>query len=177
MIETLAGLGVELVPLALPELPIEPLAALIGAEAGAAFDQLTLSGGVDAMVRQTRDAWPSSFRAARFLSAVDYLRLQRIRTLLLESHERRLSDLGLDAYLAPALGPDLLLTNLTGHPAVVVRSGFRADGTPSGITLTGRLYGESRLLALAEALEQAAGVRDRRPLLAAPPASGTAPAP
>ncbi len=67
MLETLAGLGVELVPLALPELPIEPLAALVGAEAGAAFDELTLSGGVDAMVRQTRDAWPNVLRAARFL--------------------------------------------------------------------------------------------------------------
>ncbi len=177
MIATLDRLGVELVPLELPALPIEPLAALIGAEAGAAFDELTLSGGVDAMVRQTRDAWPNSFRAARFLSAVDYLRLQRIRTLLVERHERRLRELALDAYLAPALGLDLLLTNLTGHPAIVVRNGFRADGTPSAITLTGRLYGESRLLALAEALETAAGFRERRPPLAAAAASAASAAP
>lgn len=176
MLDLLAGLGVELVPLALPALPIEPLSALIGAEAGAAFDRLTLSGGVDAMVRQTRDAWPNVFRAARFLSAVDYLRLQRIRTLLVEQHERRLGELRLDAYVAPALGLDLLLTNLTGHPAVVVRNGFRADGTPSGITLTGRLYGESALLALAEAVEAAAGFRARRPALVAAGSSGAAPA-
>jgi Asp-tRNA(Asn)/Glu-tRNA(Gln) amidotransferase A subunit family amidase len=174
MLDRLAALDVELVPFALPELPIEPLAALIGAEAGAAFDELTLSGGVEAMVRQTRDAWPNVFRAARFLPAVDYLRMQRIRTLLVRDHERRMADLRLDAYVAPALGVDLLLTNLTGHPAVLVRNGFRADGTPSGITLTGRLYGESRLLLLAEALEAAAGFRDRRPALPDPASSGAA---
>ncbi len=174
LLERLRALGVELVPFALPELPIEPLAALIGAEAGAAFDELTLSGGVDAMVRQTRDAWPNAFRAARFLPAVDYLRMQRIRTLLVREHERRMADLRLDAYAAPALGVDLLLTNLTGHPAVLVRNGFRADGTPSGLTLTGRLYGETRLLVLAEALEAAAGFRERRPPLADPARSGAA---
>jgi Asp-tRNA(Asn)/Glu-tRNA(Gln) amidotransferase A subunit family amidase len=71
-----------------------------------------------------------------------------------------------DVYVAPAFGgDDLLATNLTGHPAILIPNGFRKDGTPSGITFTGQLYGEAALLAVARHYQEAAGFMARRPQL------------
>ena len=60
-------------------------------------------------------------------------------------------------------GSNLLLTNLTGHRAVVVPNGFRSDGTPTSVTFNGRLFGESQILALARAYQEATGFHHRRP--------------
>ena len=173
-LDVLRQLGARLVPLKLPSrTPVEPLSLILTAEAATAFDALVLDGRVKTMVRQTADAWPNVFRHGRLVPAVDYVRAQRARTLLMREMEERLA--GIDLFVAPSFGgTSLLLTNLTGHPAVVVPNGFRtSDGTPTSLTFTGRLHGESDLLAVADLFQRATDFHDRRPKLPdAAPAGG-----
>lgn len=164
VLDALRELGVDLKPIELPSLPVGPLILIITAESAAAFDELTRSGRDDALVRQTRDAWPNSFRAGQTIPAVAYIQANRVRTLLMREMERITADL--DAYVCPTYGGgNLLLTNLTGHPAVVLPNGFRKDGTPTSITFTGKLWGEGAMLALAKAYQEATGFHLRRPKL------------
>ncbi|MCI0704235.1 MAG: amidase, partial [Planctomycetia bacterium] len=60
-------------------------------------------------------------------------------------------------------GADLAITNLTGHPTVCLPNGFRKDGTPTAITFTGKLFGESTLLAVAKAYQDSTGHHLKRP--------------
>jgi len=165
-LEVLRSLGVKLVPFELPDdIPVPPLAAILTAEAATAFDGLVRSGRVKDMVRQTRDSWPNTFRFGQLIPAVEYLRANRLRTLLLRRTEERLREV--DLFVAPTFAGDaMLLTNLTGHPAVSVPDGFRQDGTPGSITLTGRLFGEGDILQVAQAYQEATGFHRRRPPLA-----------
>lgn len=162
----LRELGVRLVPVKLPSrTPVAPLGMILTAEAAAAFDTLVLDGRVKGMVRQTADAWPNVFRQGRLLPAADYLRAQRVRTLLMREMEECLRDV--DLLVAPTFGGDaLLLTNLTGHPCVVLPNGFRlSDGTPTSLTFTGKLFGENDLLAVADLFQRATDFHTRRPEL------------
>jgi Asp-tRNA(Asn)/Glu-tRNA(Gln) amidotransferase A subunit family amidase len=167
VLEVLRGLGIEPAPFDLPSsLPVNHLAYILSAEAATAFDALTRSNRDDLLVRQIENAWPNVFRQARLIPAVEYLQANRVRTLLLRAMEEALGDL--DAYVCPSFGGDnLLLTNLTGHPCVVLPNGFRADGTPTSITFCGRLHREPELLALARAYQQATDWHLRRPDLEA----------
>jgi Asp-tRNA(Asn)/Glu-tRNA(Gln) amidotransferase A subunit family amidase len=163
-LDTLRSLGIELHPIELPSLPVRPLRLILLAEAAAAFEALTVSGRDDLLVRQIEEAWPNLFRLGQTIPAVSYLQANRIRTLLMGEMEKVLA--GFDAYLAPTFGTEnLLLTNLTGHPAVVLPNGFRKDGTPTSITFTGRLFGEADLLLLAKAYQDATEFHRRRPAL------------
>jgi Asp-tRNA(Asn)/Glu-tRNA(Gln) amidotransferase A subunit family amidase len=164
-LEALRGLGVELRPIELPkELPIDALRVILTAEAAAAFDELTRSGQDDRMVQQTENAWPNSFRQGQTVPAVAYIQANRVRTLLMREMDRLFADL--DACVVPTFaGSGILLTNLTGHPAVVVPDGFRKDGTPTSLTFLGRLYGEAEALALARAFQEATGFHLRHPEL------------
>ena len=166
VLSQLRDLGFRLTPITLPSRhPVGALALILTAEAACAFDELTRSGRDDELVRQIEQAWPNVFRQGQLIPAVEYLRANRIRTLLM----REMAELfrAVDAYVAPSFGgTNLLLTNLTGHPAVVVPNGFRAaDGTPTSITFTGRLFGESQLLSLAHAYQQSTNLHRRRPRL------------
>ncbi len=163
VLEVLTGMGFQLVPFTLPDQwPLDALRSILYAEAAAAFDDLTRSGRDAELTRQDRYGWPNTFRRAQLIPAVEYLRANRIRTLLMAEMERRLE--GLDGYLCPSFGGgNLVLTNLTGHPQVVVPNGFRPDGTPTSFTFTGRLFGEPRLLAVAHAYQQATKFHRRRP--------------
>jgi Asp-tRNA(Asn)/Glu-tRNA(Gln) amidotransferase A subunit family amidase len=159
---TLESLGVDLIPMQLPELPVDALSFILSAEAGAAFDELTRSGRDDQLVRQIENAWPNVFRQSRTIPAVEYIQANRVRKLVMREMERLLD--GLDCWVAPSFGgSNLLLTNLTGHPAVVVPNGFRSDGTPTSITFNGRLFGEPNILALAHAYQDATGFHHRHP--------------
>ena len=163
-LETLRGLGIELIPIKLPDsVPVRELSLILTAEAATAFDELTRSGRDKLLVRQTAGAWPDTFRQGQLIPAVEYLRANRIRTMLMREMERRMADL--DVYVCPTFGGNnSLMTNLTGHPAVVVPNGFRAeDGTPTSITFIGSLYGETDLLAVAHAYQQATDFHLRRP--------------
>jgi Asp-tRNA(Asn)/Glu-tRNA(Gln) amidotransferase A subunit family amidase len=165
-LDALRALGVVLVPIELPDAyPIEALSFILAAEASAAFDELTRSGQDDLLVRQVRFAWPNVFRRGQLIPAVEYIRANRVRTLVMQELERKLA--GVDVYVAPSYGGDnLLLTNLTGHPAVVLPNGHRSsDGTPTSITFTARLYGEADALALAHAYQQATDFHRQRPPL------------
>jgi Asp-tRNA(Asn)/Glu-tRNA(Gln) amidotransferase A subunit family amidase len=165
VLDALRGLGVDLQPIDLPDLPVSALRIILNAESAATFDELTRSGRDDLLVRhQEENAWPNVFRQGRTIPAVEYLAANRVRTLLMREMEKRMA--AVDAYVAPSFGGDnLLLTNLTGHPAVVLPNGFRKDGTPGSITFTGRLYGEAPLLALAKAYQDATGFHLKHPKL------------
>jgi Asp-tRNA(Asn)/Glu-tRNA(Gln) amidotransferase A subunit family amidase len=158
-LRVLRDLGVKPVAVKLPDkYPLGPLRHILDAEAAAAFDELTRQG-----VTAGLNDWPGLFRQAMFFSAVDYIRANRIRTLVMREMEGLMA--GLDAYVSPG-GRDLLLTNLTGHPSVVLPNGFRKDAGkehPFALVFTGKLYGETELLALAHAYQQATGFHLRRP--------------
>ncbi len=165
-LEVLRELGIELIPIKLPDhYPVEALQFILTAEAASAFDELTRSGGDDQLVRQVADAWPNVFRQGQLIPAVEYIRANRIRTLLMQEMERVMEEV--DVYVVPSFGGnDMLMTNLTGHPAVVLPNGFRrSNGTPTSITFTGRLYGETEVLAVAHAYQQATDFHLKRPPL------------
>jgi len=162
-LRALRGLGVEPVPVELPEeLPVRALRIILSAEAGAAFDQMTRSGEVDLLTRQDPGAWPNSFRRSRFIPAVEYIQANRHRTVLMNSVERALE--GVDVFMTPSFGGGVLLTtNLTGHPTVVVPSGFRARGTPTSVSFVGGLWRDAEALRVAKAYQDATGHHQRRP--------------
>lgn len=164
-LDALRGLGVELVDVALPDLPYRTLLrALIFVEAAAAFEELTLSGRDDLLRQQESGSWPNVFRTARFVPAVEYVQLQRVRRCVMEAAASLFREV--DVVVGPgAGGPMLLVSNASGHPALTLRAGFRADGTPTAVTLHGRLFDEGRLCRLGAALEHALCIRDRRPPL------------
>lgn len=155
----LRELGAELVPIELPKLPIRELTTIITAEGAAAFAELTEQNRDDLMKRQTKDAWPNLFRAARFIPAVDYIQANRARTLLINQMDSLLHAHNIHVYVAPSWSANLTLTNLTGHPSIVVPNGFRTDAkgisTPTSISFTGRLYDEGMVAAVAHQYQQA----------------------
>jgi Asp-tRNA(Asn)/Glu-tRNA(Gln) amidotransferase A subunit family amidase len=145
----LQELGAELIAIELPDLPVGDLSIILSAEAAAAFDELTRNNKDDELVRQIKNAWPNSFRSSRFIPAVEYINANRIRFQLIKEMHWIMEDI--DLYVAPSWeGDNLLLTNLTGHPCVVLPNGFSEDGTPTSITFTGRLFDEGRLIAFAK---------------------------
>jgi Asp-tRNA(Asn)/Glu-tRNA(Gln) amidotransferase A subunit family amidase len=164
-LDILRSMDVELIPFDLPEdLPVEAIAFILNAEAAAAFEELTLSNRDDLLVRQERNAWPNVFRQARFIPAVEYIQANRIRTRLMQEMATRLKNV--DVYVAPSFGGNnLLLTNLTGHPAVVVPDGFDEKGLPTSLSFIGRLYEESKVLGVAHAFQQATAHHLKHPEL------------
>ncbi len=163
-LDVLRGLGLKLIPIELPDYPIDAMGLILSVEAAAAFDELTRSGTDDLLVRQMKNAWPNRFREARTVPAVEYIQANRLRTLVMNAMQEELA--GIDAYVSPSwVGPNLHLTNLTGHPAVVLPNGLRKEGTPSSISFVGRLFGEDRLLALARAYQNATSFHLEHPTL------------
>ncbi|MHC4810557.1 MAG: amidase [Planctomycetota bacterium] len=138
------------------------LLRILEVEAAAAFQHLTLSGEDDQLVWQAPEAWPNTFRAAHFHSAVDLLQSMRMRRTVAERMDAVFADL--DAILAPSFAGGLnLMTNFTGHPCLVLRSGFDDRGRPRGVSLFGRLGDDAALAELGVALERELGVADRTP--------------
>ena len=168
-VAALREMGVEPIPVALPDdLPIGALGIILEAEASAAFDGLTRSRESDRLVRQERNAWPNVFRHARFIPAVEYINANRIRTQLMRAMAALFDDI--DVLLAPSFGnAGLLITNLTGHPAVAVPNGFfPVEGqperrSPHSFTVVGPLWGEHHALRVAHAIQQATDWHTRRP--------------
>jgi len=153
-LDALRDLGLKLIPIELPDYPIDTMGIILNVEAAAAFDELTRSGRDDLMARQIKNAWPNRFREARTVPAVEYVQANRLRTLVMNAMQDKLA--GTDAYVCPSwVGENLHLTNLTGHPAVVLPNGLRKEGTPSSISFVGRLFGEEKVLILAKAYQDA----------------------
>ncbi len=162
-LQGLSGLGITPVPIEVPtDLPIAAMRIILTAEASAAFDAITRDGRDDQMVRQGAGAWPNTFRAGRFIPAVEYINANRVRTLLMEKMERVFDQV--DVFMTPSFGGNvLLITNLTGHPALAIPSGFTEQGTPVSVSFIGRLFGEAELCRVAMAWQEATGWHRRRP--------------
>jgi len=183
-LDTVKKLGMVPVEVSIPDWPYDSLELILFAEAAAAFEELTLSHQVDQLKAQVPDAWPNSFRQARFLSAVDFVQSDRFRRKVAMEMARVFSQV--DLLLVPSLRDEMLtITNFTGHPSLTLRAGFvevseaRSDWAPDpahplpkfspprrvphGVTLIGKLFEEGTLGRAGVALEQAFGVAAKRP--------------
>jgi len=183
-LDTLPKLGLVPVEVELPNWPYDSLNLILFAEGAAAFEELTLSHGVDQLKVQTADAWPNLFRQARFLSAVDFVQADRFRRKVAAEMARIFSQVHL--LLVPSLRDEMLtISNQTGHPSLTLRAGFvevseaRSDWAPDpknplpkfspprrvphGITLIGRLFEEGTLGRVGIALERGFAVANQRP--------------
>jgi hypothetical protein len=133
--------------------------AILEVEAATAFDELTRSGGVNLL---KGSSWPESFRASRFVTGVELLQAYRARTLLMHQFEEELGDL--DVLVADGRGGHtLFITNLTGHPQVLLPWGADAKGRAKSVSLIGRLYEEDKILAVANAIQGATNYHLLRP--------------
>jgi Asp-tRNA(Asn)/Glu-tRNA(Gln) amidotransferase A subunit family amidase len=159
----LRELGADLIPVQLPAAtPVRPLALILSAEAAAAFDALTRSNRDDLLVRQIKNAWPNTLRAARLIPAVEYVQANRARYRLMHDMQSLMQDI--DVYVCPSFGGNnLLMTNLTGHPCIVLPNGFSEEGTPTSITFMGRLFDEATVLAVAKAYQDATDFHLKHP--------------
>jgi Asp-tRNA(Asn)/Glu-tRNA(Gln) amidotransferase A subunit family amidase len=178
----LREMGVNLIPVELPEFPYDAIRAMLTAEAAAAFDDLTRTGRDKLLTSQKNYDWPNTFRTARFIPAVEYIQAARARTLVMEAMAKVFD--GVDVIVAPTNGgsEQLTITNLTGHPSVILPNGLRgpdapkfpfddpsdfqnAGGpdTPTSLTFLGKLYGEAELLAFARAYQEATGFHLKHP--------------
>jgi Asp-tRNA(Asn)/Glu-tRNA(Gln) amidotransferase A subunit family amidase len=183
-LETVKRLGMVPVEVSIPDWPYDSLQLILFAEAAAAFEELTLTHGVNQLNMQVPDAWPNLFRQARFLSAVDFVQTDRFRRKVAIEMGRVFSQV--DLLLVPSLRDDMLtITNATGHPSLTLRAGFievsegRSDWAPDparppvkfsplrrvphGITLIGRLFDEGKLGSAGLALERSFAVAGERP--------------
>ncbi|HEY3742174.1 MAG TPA: amidase [Bryobacteraceae bacterium] len=152
--------GVEMTAVELNDEDANKIRYLLSAEAAAAFDDITRDGRVGQLRGQSPGDWPNSFRTSRFIPAVEYIRAQRARTLLVEKMEKFFADW--DVIVTPPFGA-LTTTNLTGHPQVVMKCGF-VNGMPRGISFLGRLYEEGLPLRVALAYEQVTNWHNMNPI-------------
>jgi Asp-tRNA(Asn)/Glu-tRNA(Gln) amidotransferase A subunit family amidase len=163
-LQKLREMGIELIETELPDMPVDAMQIILSAEAAAAFDELTRSNRDDLLQRQIRNSWPNVFRASRFIPAVEYIQANRLRTMLIDRMDEVMKDV--DVYVSPSFeGDNLLLTNLTGHPCVVLPNGFNEDGEPTSITFIGRLYDEATLIAVAKKYQDATDFHEKHPPL------------
>ena len=148
----LKELGFDLIPIELPEFPTNSLSFLLNVEAAAAFDELTRNNTDALLTRQIKWAWPNIFRQARHVPAVEYIQANRARVLL----NQKMADLflNIDVYVIPSFWKDnLLRTNLTGHPCVVLPNGFNKEGLPTSISFIGNLYKDGQVIAVSQAYQ------------------------
>jgi Asp-tRNA(Asn)/Glu-tRNA(Gln) amidotransferase A subunit family amidase len=183
-LDAVKKVGMVPVEVAIPDWPYDSLDLILFAEAAAAFEELTLSGGLDQLKVQVPDAWPNIFRQSRFLSAVDFVQTDRFRRKVAEEMARVFSEV--DLLLVPSLRDEMLtITNFTGHPSLTLRAGFvkvseaRSDWAPDpkhplpkfspprrvphGVTLIGKLFDEGTLGRAGIALEREFGVSSEPP--------------
>ena len=162
-LDALEKAGVKMTPIELPKFSSQNIRFILTAEAATAFDDITRDGRVNQLSGQDAGDWPNSFRTSRFVPAVEYLRAQRARTLLMREMDKFMMQW--DVFVSPAPGTaSLLVTNLTGHPAVCVPCGFLdvpaanngpVQHLPQAVMFTGGLYDEASPLRVALAFEQA----------------------
>lgn len=183
-LEKLKSMGVNLIPMEFPKFPYDAMVAMLDAEAAAAFDELTRSGRDKLLTEQGPSDWPNSFRVSRFIPAVEYIQASRARRQAMDGVAKVFA--GFDVIVAPTFSEQLVITNLTGHPALILPNGFRGEdapkpsdtkpgangnaggpGTPTSLTFLGNLYGEAKLLAFAKAYQDATDFHLKHPTLQA----------
>jgi Asp-tRNA(Asn)/Glu-tRNA(Gln) amidotransferase A subunit family amidase len=181
-LDKLRALGFTLVPVELPDLPYGAMLPLLEAEAAAAFDDLTISGRDRLLTEQGAGDWPNTFRVARFYPAVEYIQANRARSLAIREFSKVFEQV--DVVVAPTFADQLVTTNLTGHPAIIVPNGLRGPdsprlpagvsddndnvggpGTPVSITFLGGHSQDAKICALARAYQEATGFHKQHPKL------------
>jgi Asp-tRNA(Asn)/Glu-tRNA(Gln) amidotransferase A subunit family amidase len=181
-IEKLRSMGVDLIPVELPKLPWGAMVPLLTAEAAAAFDELTLTGRDSLLTEQGPEDWPNAFRAARLYPAVDYIQANRARLLGVQQMSALFEKV--DIIVTPTTDTQLIATNLSGHPALILPNGLRGDdapkppeiddgdhddiggpGTPVSLTFLAGHYQEAKLVAFAAAYQEATGFNKLHPKL------------
>ncbi len=164
-LKIIRSLGYDPVAVELPSgIPISAIRIMLSAEAGAAFDELTRSNIDDQLTDQRKGAWPNTFRASRFIPAVEYINASRARKQLIEEYHAKLGEY--DVIISPSFANgQLLTTNLTGHPCLVVPNGFNDQGSPTSISFLGKLYGEAALVAFANSYQEASEWDEKIPPL------------
>ncbi len=179
-LDKLKSMGVKMTPVELPDFPYGAMRQILEAEAAAAFDELTRSGRDKLLTEQGPSDWPNLFRASRFIPAVEYVQANRARMLAIEAMAEIFKNF--DVIVAPTNGTQLTVTNLTGHPSVILPNGIRGDdapgnantnstngnggpNTPVSLTFLGNLYGDAKLLAFARAYQDATTFHLRHPNL------------
>jgi Asp-tRNA(Asn)/Glu-tRNA(Gln) amidotransferase A subunit family amidase len=175
-------MGVNLIPVELPKLPYGAMSALLTAEAAAAFDELTISGRDRLLTEQGVEDWPNAFRTARFYPAVEYIQANRARTLAVQQLSALFEQV--DVIVTPSSDTQLIATNLTGHPALILPNGLRdtdaplppdlddgdhddigGPGTPVSLTFLAGHYQDAKLAAFAWVYQQATGFQKLHPKL------------
>jgi len=181
-LDKLRSMGVKLIPVELPKLPYDAMVPLLTAEGAAAFDDLTMSGRDKLLTEQGAEDWPNAFRIARFYPAVEYIQANRARTLAVQQVSALFEQV--DVIVTPTTGEQLVATNLTGHPALILPNGLRGDdapkppkvddgdsddiggpGTPVSLTFLAGHFQEAKLAAFAGAYQEATGFHKVHPKL------------
>jgi len=159
-------LGVNLQPAIFPDSGVynfDMMGIVIDSESAAAFDEFTRTEMDDMMTRQNRNDWPNNFRVARLVPAVEYINANRHRSLLMRAVNDWFEQY--DVVIVPTWGSgsQSAITNLTGHPAICVPTGFTQAKMPTSITLISRLYNDATLLAVAKAYQDATNWDEMHP--------------
>jgi Asp-tRNA(Asn)/Glu-tRNA(Gln) amidotransferase A subunit family amidase len=181
-LDKLRAMRVNLIPVELPKLPYGPMVSLLTAEAAAAFDDLTMTGRDRLLTEQGDEDWPTAFRTARLYPAVEYIQANRARTLAIQQVSALFETV--DIIVAPTGGKQLMATNLTGHPALIVPNGLRGDdapkppkidtgdsddiggpGTPVSLTFLAGHFQDANLAIFGRAYQQATGFDKLHPKL------------
>jgi Asp-tRNA(Asn)/Glu-tRNA(Gln) amidotransferase A subunit family amidase len=165
VLEVYKSLGADIKAVDFPDssvYPVNLISLILNAESAAAFDELTRTNRDDLIERQDKGFWPNSFRAARLIPAVEYINANRYRYNLCKVVNDFMKDY--DVVIVPSFaGRQLSITNLTGHPVVVMPMGFNQSGSPLSITLIGNLYDEATILAAAKVFQDKTDFNKKRP--------------
>jgi Asp-tRNA(Asn)/Glu-tRNA(Gln) amidotransferase A subunit family amidase len=176
----LKTLGVKLVPISVPDFPIDVLS--LSVEAAVFFDELLRSGRHSLLTQKTK---ADRFRVSRLVPAVEYLQSQRMRSIMMQKLAAATADV--DVYLAPSTNGNprapegaapttndqppnktqqhSQMANLACYPGLALPNGFAANGTPTSINFMGRPFGEAELMLLAKAYQDATGYNLKHPVL------------
>jgi len=141
-----------------------------------------MTGRDSLLTEQGEQDWPNSFRIARFYPAVEYIQANRARTLAIQQVSALFEQV--DIIVTPTNGEQLVVTNLTGHPALIVPNGLRGTdappppkiddgdddniggpGTPVSLTFLAGHYQDATLAAFGAAYQQATNFHKQHPKL------------
>ncbi|PYO79274.1 MAG: amidase [Gemmatimonadetes bacterium] len=173
-LDVFKSMGINLIPVELPDAPYDPMRIILSAEAAAAFDDLTRSDRDKELVQQGKFDWPNSFRTSRFIPAVDYVNANRARSIAIQKWDELMKTV--DVIVTPTGASNLsqlVATNLTGHPAVILPNGFRDDGTPVSLTFLGGIFEEAKVMAVARAYQDETGFHLKHPVVPLTPPTPT----
>jgi Asp-tRNA(Asn)/Glu-tRNA(Gln) amidotransferase A subunit family amidase len=176
-LEQLRKQGVRLIPINVPEFPIDLLS--ISVEAAVFFDELLRSDRHKLLTAKTK---ADRYRVSRFIPAVEYLQSQRLRAQMMQLLAKATE--GVDVYLAPSANGNprnadgtnnntnpnktqqhSQMANLACYPGLALPNGFTAQGTPTSINFMSRPFGEAELMKVAKVYQDATPFNLMKPTL------------